>query len=139
MLLGFPLFESFLLWINQKRKLSRWSIILSLKKSIILVLISLSKLTIVPCGGCFTIERVRYRRGHGFKPVQAWIFFRPYFHYCPSSAHYCEDHFHTRKSSIRFSSWFVCWRVLTYFNNSMFRTKFFSWNFIGQNFHRHIL
>ena len=21
-------------------------------------------------------------------------FFRPYFHYCLSSAHYCEDHFH---------------------------------------------
>ena len=68
----------------------------------------------------------------GSNPVQAWIFFRPYFHYCPSSAHYCEDHFHSRKISIRFSSWFVCWRVLTYFNNSMFRTKFFSWNFIGQ-------
>ena len=32
MLLGFPLFESFLLWIDQKRKLPRWSVILSLKK-----------------------------------------------------------------------------------------------------------
>ena len=29
-------------------------------------------------------------------PVQAWILFRPYFHYCSSSAHYCEDHFHSR-------------------------------------------
>ena len=27
-------------------------------------------------------------------PVQAWIFFRPYFHYCSSSVHYCEDRFH---------------------------------------------
>ena len=31
-----------------------------------------------------------------FKPVQAWIFFGPYFHYCLSSAHNCEDHFHSR-------------------------------------------
>ena len=31
----------------------------------------------------------------GSNPVQAWIFFRPYFHYCLSSAHYCEDHFHS--------------------------------------------
>ena len=27
---------------------------------------------------------------------KAWIFFRPYFHHCLSSAHYCEDHFHSR-------------------------------------------
>ena len=27
-------------------------------------------------------------------PVQAWMFFRPYFDYCSSSVHYCEDHFH---------------------------------------------
>ena len=32
----------------------------------------------------------RYRRGHGFKSR-----FRPYFHYCPSGAHYCEDNFHS--------------------------------------------
>ena len=31
----------------------------------------------------------------GSNPVQAWIFFRPYFHYCLSSANYCEDHFHS--------------------------------------------
>ena len=31
----------------------------------------------------------------GLNPVQAWIFFRPYFHYCPSRAHYCKDHFHS--------------------------------------------
>ena len=28
-------------------------------------------------------------------PVRAWILFRPYFHYCSSSAHYCEDHLRT--------------------------------------------
>ena len=32
----------------------------------------------------------------GSNPVQAGIFFRFYFHYCLSSAHYCEDHFHSR-------------------------------------------
>ena len=26
-------------------------------------------------------------------PVQAWIFFRPYFHYCLSSVYYFEDRF----------------------------------------------
>ena len=26
--------------------------------------------------------------------VQAWIFFRPFFHYYSSSVHYCKDHFH---------------------------------------------
>ena len=30
----------------------------------------------------------------GSNPVQAWIFFRPYFHYYSSSVHNCEDHFH---------------------------------------------
>ena len=34
----------------------------------------------------------------GSNPVQAWIFFRPYFHYCLSSAYHCEDHFHSQKS-----------------------------------------
>ena len=33
-------------------------------------------------------------------PVQAWIFFRPYFHYCLSSAHYCEDHFHSHNKAL---------------------------------------
>ena len=32
----------------------------------------------------------------GSNPVQAGIFFRFYFHYCLSSARYCEDHFHSR-------------------------------------------
>ena len=31
----------------------------------------------------------------GSDPVQAWTFFRPYFRYCLSSAHHCEDHFHS--------------------------------------------
>ena len=31
----------------------------------------------------------------GSNPVQGWIFFsRPYFYYCLSSVHYCEDRFH---------------------------------------------
>ena len=30
----------------------------------------------------------------GSNPVQAWTFFRPYFHYCLSSVHCCEDCFH---------------------------------------------
>ena len=34
----------------------------------------------------------------GSNPVQAWIFFRPYFHYCLSSAYHCEDHFHSHYS-----------------------------------------
>ena len=33
----------------------------------------------------------------GSNPVQAWIFFRPYFHYCSSSVHYCKDCFHIQK------------------------------------------
>ena len=32
----------------------------------------------------------------GSNLVQAWIFFRPNFHYCSSSVYYCEDHFHSR-------------------------------------------
>ena len=30
----------------------------------------------------------------GSNPVQGWIFFRPYFYYCLSSVHYCQDRFH---------------------------------------------
>ena len=30
----------------------------------------------------------------GSNPVQAWIFFRPSFHYCLSSVPYCEDRYH---------------------------------------------
>ena len=61
-----------------------------------------------PMTSAIPVQRAlhRYRRGHGFaevmssNPVQAWIFFRPYFHYCLSSAHYCEDHFHSRLSYV---------------------------------------
>ena len=43
----------------------------------------------------------RNRRGHGFKSRTGLIFFfRPYFHYCLSSAHYCEDPFHSRWSYV---------------------------------------
>ena len=38
---------------------------------------------------CYGIAEVM-----GSNPVHAWIFFRPYFHYCPSSVHYCKDRFH---------------------------------------------
>ena len=31
-------------------------------------------------------------------PLQAWMFFRPYFHYCLSSARYCEDRFHIHQT-----------------------------------------
>ena len=30
----------------------------------------------------------------GSNPIQAWVAFRPYFHYCSSSVHYCKDCFH---------------------------------------------
>ena len=34
----------------------------------------------------------------GSNPVQGWIFFRPFFHCCLSSVHYCEDHFHIQNT-----------------------------------------
>ena len=34
----------------------------------------------------------------GSNPVHAWIVFRSYFHYCSSSAHYCDHHFHSQAS-----------------------------------------
>ena len=30
----------------------------------------------------------------GSNPVQAWVFFRRYFHHCSGSVHYCEELFH---------------------------------------------
>ena len=37
----------------------------------------------------------RYRRGHGFKSRRGLnFFFRPSFHYCLSSIHYCGDRYH---------------------------------------------
>ena len=42
----------------------------------------------------------RHWRGHRLKSRIGLffliLFFRPYFHYCSSSAHYFEDHFHSR-------------------------------------------
>ena len=37
----------------------------------------------------------------GSNPVQAWIFFRPYFHYCFSSVHNCENRFHIQVFILR--------------------------------------
>ena len=54
-------------------------------------------------------------------PLQAWIFFRPYFHYCSSSVHYCEDRFNIHvfigSSNIWLSyttavSYFCCCRLI---------------------------
>ena len=39
----------------------------------------------------------RYPKGHGFKSLPAWIFFRPSFYYYLSSVHYCEDRFHIQE------------------------------------------
>ena len=36
----------------------------------------------------------------GSRENKAWIFFRPYFHYCLSIAHYCEDHFHSHNKAL---------------------------------------
>ena len=49
----------------------------------------------------------RHCRSHGFKSCTGLNVFRPYFHYCLSSVHYCEDRFHiyflNRNSHIWFS------------------------------------
>ena len=42
----------------------------------------------------------QYRRGHGFKSRTGLNFFRPYFHYCSSSTHYCEDQFHSHANFV---------------------------------------
>ena len=69
----------------------------------------------------------------GSNPIQAWIFFRPYFHYCWSSVHYCEDCFcsniwlsyihscllkvyNTKTTSFKFSPHFLLWRHLFAFS-----------------------
>ena len=43
----------------------------------------------------------------GSNPVQAWIFFRPYFHYCSSNVHYCEDRFHIHVFNRSSHIWFL--------------------------------
>ena len=55
----------------------------------------------------------------GSNPVRAWIFFRPYFHYCSSSAHYCEDHFHSNNYMVsRLFFFFILTIVATLIHNS---------------------
>ena len=44
----------------------------------------------------------------GSNPIQAWIFFRPYFHYCSSSVHYLEDYFHIHIFIHSSSIWLSC-------------------------------
>ena len=44
----------------------------------------------------------------GSNPVQAWIFFRPYFHYCSSSVHYWEDYFHIHIFIHSSNIWLSC-------------------------------
>ena len=48
---------------------------------------------------CYSVAQlVEYCTGiaevMGSNPIQAWIFFRPYFHYFSSIVHYCKDCFH---------------------------------------------
>ena len=50
----------------------------------------------------------------GSNPVQAWIFFRPSFHYYLSSVHYSEDHFHIHVFSRSWNIW------LPYIHNRLF-------------------
>ena len=46
----------------------------------------------------------RFRKGHGFKSRRGLnIFFRPSFHHCLSSVHYCEDRFHIHDWSFLFA------------------------------------
>ena len=42
----------------------------------------------------------------GSNPVHAWIFFRPYFHYCLSSVYNCEGHFYIRFFDCSSHIWF---------------------------------
>ena len=53
----------------------------------------------------------------GSNPIQAWIFFRPYFHYCSSSVHYCEDRFHIHVFIRSSNIW------LSYIHSRLFTTS----------------
>ena len=53
----------------------------------------------------------------GSNPVQAWIIFRPYFHHCSSSVHYCEDHFHIHVFIRSSNIW------LSYIHSRLFTTS----------------
>ena len=59
----------------------------------------------------------------GSYPVQAWISFRPYFHYCSSSIHYCKDHFHSSMYIVGkthlfvdATSWCTCLYIISWEN-----------------------
>ena len=43
----------------------------------------------------------------GSNPVQAWIFFRPYFHYCLSSVQHCKDHLQIHFLDRSLHKWFL--------------------------------
>ena len=50
---------------------------------------------LVPWKFCFKGGKLCVQKLHaGFKSRTSLKFFRPYFHYCLSSVHCCEDHFH---------------------------------------------
>ena len=59
----------------------------------------------------------------GSYPVQAWISFRPYFHYRSSSIHYCKDHFHSSMYIVGkthlfvdATSWCTCLYIISWEN-----------------------
>ena len=57
--------------------------------------------------------------------IRPWIFFRPYFHYCLSSAHHCEDHFHLRLLII-YIVWYTFIFILSTRKISFYQVKKFS-------------
>ena len=58
----------------------------------------------------------------GSNPVQAWIFFRPSFHYYLSSVHYCEDRFHIHVFNRSSNIW------LPYIHNRSIKSSWPTWN-----------
>ena len=58
----------------------------------------------------------------GSNPVQAWIFFRPSFHYYLSSVHYCEDRFHIHVFNRSSNIW------LPYIHNRSIKSSWLTWN-----------
>ena len=63
----------------------------------------------------------------GSNPVQAWIFFRPSFHYCLSSVHYCEDRFHIHVFIRSSNIW------LSYIHSRRIQTVLHHWYITWQN------
>ena len=68
-----------------------------------------------PCWLVSSVGRAlhQYHRGHGFKSRTGLNFFRPSFHYCLSSVHNCEDHFHIHVFICSSNIW------LSYIHNRM--------------------